>query len=320
MPKKFAARGVAFSLFFSVAILFTSVSAHGDGKFQVTKNKLGDVTLVSLKNYEPAAGTPKLSLEAAQAKAERFIRSNRATLGISNSVELEPREPKQDPIGHSKLSFFQVHRGVPVLGSSVIINLDANGEAHFASVQLSRNLPADVTPKINLVDASRIALDAARESPLAKENELLRVSNSELVLVPMQTAAAYSVPDRLAWMIVIDTPSEIGFNSTFLVDALSGEIFKDYSNQQHIDRRVYDCSKEIGDVSCYLDSMGEEGYYHGRSESQPERGPHNRIELPQYGSLNVDEMHYKGAELHSFVQSQYGINGANRRGYSGLLR
>src|SRR5262245_54012228 len=79
-----------------------------------------------------------------------------------------------------------------------------------------------------------------------------------------------------------------------------------WSNSSFATRRwIYDCGDPFGDTACYLDFL-QGGYFYGRSEGEPPRGPNplhatlsNGDDL--FGSTDVDTLY----DLAGQVQQYY---------------
>ncbi|MCB0310387.1 MAG: hypothetical protein KDD42_04085, partial [Bdellovibrionales bacterium] len=285
-----------FALSIIIAAAYSGYAFADASKYNVKTNSFGEVSVLTLNNKKPAVGTSRLTTEQAEAKAVRFVRDNRSLLQLPPNVKLQAVNTTQDKLGHSRTYFLQFHKGLPVLSSDFIVNLDANGEVIYVGSEVSRSLPQDVRPRVDASDAAITALESARPLAAPKERDYLTVTTNELSILPAKKLnEPSSATDSLVFRIVVAGPREDGFNQTFYVDALSGEVVRSFSNHFHsappMNRRIYDCGAVPGTYVCYIDEPGINPYIHGRSNNAPVRGPHNNPAMPQYLSENVDEAH-----------------------------
>ncbi len=86
-------------------------------------------------------------------------------------------------------------------------------------------------------------------------------------------------------------------------------------------RQIYDCGDSVGDTNCYLDLL-QGGYFYGRSEGQPPRGPNPlNITTPNggnlFGSTDVDTLYDLTGQIHQYYTTVLGRNGPNGLGGTG---
>jgi Zn-dependent metalloprotease len=304
---------ILFSLLSSVLLVSNLVAA--ETQYNIKRDQFGQPRLVTLESGDKVSGAPSLSVEEATERAKDFLLSSpELALRLPASSSLRYNSGRQDKLGYTRVSFFQYHKGVPHYSAGALVNLDAAGKVVFADIGVSSNLPDRVTPKVKAFRANRIALRDANR--FAGAREVLQASRTDLFIVSRDyfTSTPSSGPDRLTWVVSVSSSNEIGVHRTYFVDAISGEILKSYSTHDGLDRHIFDCAKQPDDPNCYLDSMGMDEYYHGRSESQPLRGPHNRSDMIQYLSEDVDYAHEMYGDFHGFVVDSFSINGPNNRG------
>lgn len=82
-----------------------------------------------------------------------------------------------------------------------------------------------------------------------------------------------------------------------------------------ITRQIFDCGDPNGDTTCYLDFL-DEGYFFGRSEGEPPRGP-NPLGPPYSGSTDVDILYDMTGQYHDYLMVKFGRNGPNGLGGTG---
>lgn len=82
-----------------------------------------------------------------------------------------------------------------------------------------------------------------------------------------------------------------------------------------ITRWIYDCGDFDGTAVCYLD-YHQDGYFYGRSEGQPPRGP-NPLGPPYTGSTDVDILYDMAGQYQDYLMAKFGRNGPNGLGGTG---
>ncbi len=254
----------------------------------------------------------------ARSIADAFLAENETRDGlVSPSTQLTHMETRQDDLGLSHVIYKQEHHGVSVRSSGCRVHINQVGEIYFASAEIVRDLPSSVFPVISERAAMQTAEKAAREILPAFADVSASIARPRLEILP-EGGPSHSEA-RLSWEVHVTFTKCNGDDCPRLgawvgVDAVSGEVQYAVHDFHGLDRKVYDCSKEPNDVTCYIDSPGISGYVHGRSELEPVRGPHNNPAVPQFGSTDVDYAFDITAQMHNFVQTKFGLNGANNLG------
>ncbi len=262
-----------------------------------------------------------ISAVDARAIADAFLAEHGAVAGLTDAAgQLAHVETRQDELGLSHVIYHQYHRGLPVRNASVRVHLNQTGDVYLATLKVVTDLPFDVVARAPADQARETAEDAARDLLPQFADIAAEIETPELVLLPLGLSRNEAADDtRLAWETHVTFPKCADgecptFGAHVAIDAKSGSVLYTLRDWEGLDRRVYDCSKDVGDVNCYIDSPGISGYVHGRSEGMPVRGPHNNPALPQFGSTDVDYMYDIASTMHGFVQTSFGINGANNQG------
>lgn len=254
--------------------------------------------------------------------ADSFLAEHQKILGLKDSAsELSATSTKTDELGMSHIAYDQFYRGVPVFGAQIVVHVRGD-EVVFVSAGLADKLPAELSPALSRLTARRKALAAAKKEAGRKVRLSLRPAR--LTLLPLgllhNTAEGETVP---AWIInVYDQARKHVYSTTFFIDAASGKVALKLANRDRLNRFSYDCGIAPGNGNCYLDHYSATyDYYFGRSESAPERGPSptkfyatptpNGIPT---ASTDVDKLHHLLGQAHAYVQTSFGLDGANNMG------
>lgn len=221
------------------------------------------------------------------------------------------------------MQYFQKHQGLDVLGGEIYVHLNRFGQVTYVKTKVARDLPGSVTPAVSERDARDRALKLADDqSGLAGSLEVL---GSRLLVLPLgiiKNEAGGKL--HLAWEVEVADAETRGekFAEACYPDASSGELLEQLTRIIRFDpvtRQVYDCAGGANASSCQLNvqSPTYPGYYHGRTEGLPPRGPFPNPNFPLfYGSTDVDDLYDRLSSLHNYFSSTFGLNGAN--GFGGL--
>lgn len=264
-----------------------------------------------------ASITP-VSEAQAEATAWTFLTQQADRLGLTDPrAQLEVVQVKQDKLGMSHVVFHQEHLGLAVRNASVRVHVNGEGEVYLASNGVVTDLPGDGTAGVLAEDALNTAeLEARRLLPDFAD---IPAHFDEPTLVWLPASLHRDGRTRLVWETHVwfskcatgECP-ELG--AYVGVDARSGEAVYAVQDFEGISRKIFDCARAPEDFGCYVDTPGLDGYIHGRSEGQPERGPHNNPAMLQFGSTDVDEAYTYADHIHNFASAFTGRNGANDQG------
>jgi hypothetical protein len=119
---------------------------------------------------------------------------------------------------------------------------------------------------------------------------------------------------RLVWEVGLSDRE--GVNSpTVYLDARDGSLVKFDSGREGINRRIFDCTDPSDVNVCVIDSdfFQYPGYYRGRSEGQPVRGP-SPFPPPFTGATDVDRAYDFVQSMQDYYLNKFGRNGGNNRG------
>ncbi len=296
-------------------LLLLAVLTTG-GQIPEVKRSLHEITLRVPEVSHLAAGS--VSLQSAQATAHGFLLEQAEVLGIPDPSQMVVAQSKQDQLGQTHVVYHQMHQGLRVVNAAVRVHVNPAGEVYLSHAKVVGGLPSDVAPAVKVGPAQEIALAAARD--LIGGGERVNIPEPELVILPV--GLSRNLPEanpRLSWQFHVSFPTCASgecpeFGVYVSVDAKTGDVLGAVTDWHGIDRKVWDCSKAPGDVNCYIDSPGINGYIHGRSEGQPVHGPHNNAAVPQFGSTDVDDAYDWAGAIHTWTQTSFGLNGANSEG------
>lgn len=278
----------------------------------------GRVISLSLEGYQPNAGAAKaaLSAEAVTAQARDFVSRYAGELGVSAANDVLVALPAGvDKLGLGHQRFALNHGGLPVVGGEIYVHVDPSVGVYYATVKGMGKAPASLIPALSAEDAQQAALNwAAGEAPQAAT---IDADEPKLVIIPLRVAGNKTANEsRLAWHVRIAADDPMAFDEQCFVDAGNSEVVFHFSNNEGLNRRVLDCAAVPGLPYCYIDTWDAiYGYYWGRSENAPARGPYPIPSTPLYfGSTDVDTLHSLLATVHGYWLDVFGRDGANGQG------
>ncbi len=258
---------------------------------------------------------------AALAVAKSFVDAHKDAIGLGGS-ELTYLAPEGDAIG-TTVRATQSINGIPVYAGELYVIMNKLNRVDYVKTKLLRSLPASLTPNLTLKEAAGRAMAfAVEEARVQTAKHALRVSESELMLLPLGMLRNESGEKPvLAYRVEVLDVARGGelFSKQYFIDGLSGDIVLEISGNHAISttRQVYDCSGGTGANSCVLDVADPyyPAYIHGRSEGKPERGPFPNPNFPIfYGSTEVDDMFQRLQDIQDYFSAVFGINGINGHG------
>jgi len=251
-----------------------------------------------------------------RATADAFIAENRELIGVADPArDLIATPVTTDRLGLSRVKYFQTWQGLEVMGGEVAVHLDRDGQVTYVKTKVARELPADVTPRVPESRAQDLALEAAAAQGANPGG--LTILSTKLLILPLGIVKNEpSEQTDLAWSVeVVD--AETGgerLNESYFIDAHSGAKLLELSGNIQLSRQSYDCAGGANANTCQLDVESPlfPGYFHGRTEGMPVRGPYPNPALPlYYGSTDVDATYDHLGALNDYYSSTFGINGPN---------
>jgi len=267
------------------------------------------------------ASISPVSEAQAEATAWTFLAQQADRLGLTDPrAQLKVIQVKQDKLGMSHVVFHQEHLGLPVRNASVRVHVNGEGEVYLASNGVVTDLPGNASPMVSAEQALEAAeREGRRLLPEFEERTAVR-HEPELVWYPAGRSRGEDVDDtRMMWETHVSFPKCPDGDCEALgalvgVDAGSRGVVYAVQDFHGLDRQAYDCAHAPEDYGCHLDAPGLNGYIHGRSEGQPERGPHNNPAMIQFGSTDVDDGYSILGDMHNYASYFTGRNGANDQG------
>ena len=296
---------------------FLSASAVSAATLEEIKDGNGRTFAVKVTN---GANDVQLAKPSSNPKsiADSFILANKELLRVKNpSTDLLAHPLQSDEHG-SRQKYDQSYLGIPVYGAELSVHMDTGGKVTYVKTKIVDGLPEDVRPEVSQKAAVAAALKLAA---VEAGNVKLTASKTDLVILPLHIINnTPKVDNRLAWKVeVTDTKSKgDGLSTTYFRDAKNDELLLTLSGHIELTREIRDCAGGSNGTTCQTDieSPIVPGYFHGRSEGAPVRGPYPHIagRTLYWDSVDVDLLHGYMGTLHNYYSTTFGINGPNGQG------
>lgn len=273
------------------------------------------------------------------AVAKSFISANSSALGVQNFPSNFQALPLERDQYGSTQKYQQVIDGVPVHGSSLMVQMKPDGEPTYIKTKIINGFSKSLVAKVTRPSAKRLAKRFARKT----SQEKLKISSPRLIVLPLGFINNEpSVNAKLAWQVVIvDTKTDGDFfGAMYFLDASSGKLLFTLPMRAELHRQSIDCASDQGAVRKINGNMysqacdnvlpegcGHEidvgnplfdGYVFGRMEGKPARGSYpNPNPIPYYpylGTSDVDDLYDLLEVNHDYYYNNFGIDGANGQG------
>jgi bacillolysin len=154
--------------------------------------------------------------------------------------QLQVRYSNTRSTGGTNIRYNQIHKGVPVFGGELILNMDRSQSLLSMSGEISPDLDVDVTPRVTSGEARGTALEAVAKWHSTDTNKL-QTTELALAIYDARLLKPSFLPPHLVWRMEVTSISLAPINELVLVDALTG-IISLHFNQVHTarDRKTYD--------------------------------------------------------------------------------
>lgn len=219
--------------------------------------------------------------------AKYFLQEYGTYFGLSSpSEELVFAGKKSDERKMNHIAYLQAHKKVPLFGAYGIVHLKEDNSVSSAGAKFLPNVESETKPKISAKRARKEAekywADWGHEENPRTIDPKLFIFNKGLVEDGKEAVS------RLVWLVEIFGKQK-GGHEYFFIDALDGSFVYHLSGTRSLGRNVYD---------------GESGAYAlARSEGQAATG-----------TADIDNTFDYLASAHSYFQTNFGRDGANKLG------
>ncbi len=250
-------------------LLLERLQAASQGGVRVSYHAdTGKVRYIGADRQHPLAveGSSAASGPTAEGAARAFVNQYGALFGLVDpTAELRVMDQTTTAAGRAAVRFQQVHRGIPVLGGELRVNLDRAGNVLAANGEISPEPAVDITPALTAEAAQVQALAlVAKWHGVAPER--LTASTPALWLFdPALLGAPGPRGVRLVWRSEVRSADLAPIRELVLIDAQTGRVALHFSqNADSKSRVVYDNRNQR--------SAGLPGYGPVRGEGQGASG------------------------------------------------
>ncbi len=237
--------------------LVPSLAAHAapqmTAEIQRLKARTGDGTSVSLSRatdvarFVRLAPTSRASLAAEasgslEVQARSFFREHGALFGIRDAQgELRLVDSGVDETGRSRLTFHQIHGGLPVFAGVLRAHFDADGRLTAVNGVFVPGISVSTQPRVAREIAARAAVEAASvvDAEHPTSGARVRVLGQRLVVFRTGLVQGVKGESHLAYQVDVGNGGDV--RKDVFVDALTGKVLDSY-NRVHdaLNRRAFD--------------------------------------------------------------------------------
>ncbi|MDD5489807.1 MAG: M4 family metallopeptidase [Candidatus Moranbacteria bacterium] len=259
----------------------------GSGVDYSTSKNTGALTFMAAGKEKIPLPLEKLVSVEPTVAAKYFMQEYGKYFGLAKPAkELLPAGVKKDDRKMSHVSYVQKYEGIPVFGTYGIVHLKGDNSVSSASAKFLPNIVSETHPKIFQNRAKKEAEKywadwGYSEKPQTAKPELFVFNKG---LVENKKSDSF----RLVWMVEV-FGKEKGGHEYFFINALDGSLVYHLSGTRSLNRNIYD-----GDSGAYILS---------RSEGQAATG-----------TADVDNAYGFLFGAHSYFQTNFGRDGANKLG------
>ncbi|MDQ3493578.1 MAG: M4 family metallopeptidase, partial [Chloroflexota bacterium] len=185
----------------------------------------GHLRFVSGSAARPAATSAALGRPSTpQAAAQRFMVRYGSLFGIADaSRNLRVARSERAIGGNTFVRYQQLHRGVPVLGGELAVQVDGAGNVISANGEASPDLGVDVTPAVTSAAAKRNASSAIAKARGVARGDLTASVPSLWIYDPALLGGRALPFTRLVWRM--DVTNRAGdMRELVLIDAARGNV------------------------------------------------------------------------------------------------
>jgi hypothetical protein len=164
------------------------------------------------------------SVDTATAKVTSFLSLHGAVFGIQQaSTQLVLVDARQDQYGHTRVSFQQMHHGLPVLGAVLRGHVSADGRLTAVSGKFVPSIHVSTRAQISRAAAVRTAVAsvAARQSS-TRRSGALSVKSTSLMIYRTNLTRGDAGTNRLVYEVQVSDGHTV--REVVYVDARSGKI------------------------------------------------------------------------------------------------
>ena len=234
------------------------------------------------------------------------------TNAFAPDTDLTALGAQRDELGMTHVRFQQTHRGLPVFGAELIVHLTPDQQVSSAGGGLVPGLQVPVDPLLTVEAATLIARHLWQAEFQLQVDPEVR-STRLCVIAPGMLRNDGDPTAYLVWEIKLvngctECPAS-RFPEDYYVDARTGELRFQHTGVHRLNRRVQDCTTYPERSLCSSSWTDPSGYHHGRREGESSWGPN-----PKYNAYDVDTLYDHFGNLHAYLASKFGRDGANARG------
>ncbi|MEK7680858.1 MAG: M4 family metallopeptidase [Patescibacteria group bacterium] len=243
------------------------------------------------------------NLQNERAVARQFFTDYGKYFGVKNFAnELKLLKSLTDEAGVKYLRYNQIHKGVPVFGAQLAVQVNSDLSVNSAGGRFVPNIGINVKPQITAKKAEGYAREIAAEQFGMRDPNFSRVKlyifNKSIINQKANNK------NHLVWQVDASDSKTYGRKILF-IDAKTGELIYYFEGDRDaINRKIYHCNSVSGVENCKL--WNDDGLDGGRREGEAASG-----------FADVDDLYTFIGNTHSYYKDKFNLDGANGTGGTG---
>jgi len=227
----------------------------------------------------------------------QFVRDYGADFGLASAdKKLSKATIKKDHKNVKHYRYQRIHNGLPVLGSSVMVNIKGT-EVESASGKVTEITNLNTTPRLNTNSAKTAVIKIAKEKFKMKSPV---IKSSQLAIYNPKFYHQNSDINYLAYEIDVIDNSDSSNTQQLIIDGNNGNLLSASSLVfQSLKRRIYNCN---GTTTC-TDNRNKTSSLSGRFENDP-----------KVSNVIVNNVYEAVGTAYNYFQETFGLDGANDYG------
>ena len=197
---------------------------------------------IPLRVYSAGTSAGEAAAMMPETAATHFLERYGTLFGIKDPArELAVKHTKTADRERSFVRFQQLHKGVPVIGGELVVQLDAGNGIMSAHGRTSPDAVLDTAPGVSAAEAKETALKAVAERTGA-DSALLSAAEPELsVYDPGLLDHREGFSRVLVWRLEVKAADLLPINDFVLIDAKTGRPVLQFSQIDYVkSRTIYD--------------------------------------------------------------------------------
>jgi Zn-dependent metalloprotease len=172
-------------------------------------------------------------------KVHSFLSKYKTVFGITNVNEIVYDATKVDTHSFSRVTYVQMHDGIPVYDGKFYFHFNANNKLTGINGNFIPNIKLNTTPNITSNQAKEIALNEISHQEINYSNVELFIQKSTLYVFPKGIERGIITSKKLVYEVEVHNNTDV--REFLFINAHDGSITEQFTGMAHaLDRVVYE--------------------------------------------------------------------------------